>query len=228
MTASSKPLARCVGGGDAGVDRHHHDLAAVRVELLDRVEGGLAAADVVGGDRRGGERRVLGAWCRPGRPWCRPRRPARAAVCMAVTSVGAIRMASGLVALDRVEDRPLQGRVELLRALGVDRDAELGRLGLDAALHGDVELVAGDALDELDVVVLRAFAGAAIAAGGGSVARAGGRPPAAPAPSGLELRAGGQRHDEGQTPPRRRRRWCDSWGYPFTCCLEHGERRGCG
>ena len=55
---------------------------------------------------------------------------------------------------DRVEDRLLQGGVELLRALGVDGDAELCRLGLDAALHRDVELVASHALDELQVVVL--------------------------------------------------------------------------
>ena len=73
--------------------------------------------------------------------------------CMAVTSVGAMSIAAGLDAVDRVDDRLLQGGVELLRALRGDGVAELGGLGLDAALHGDVELVAGDALDERDVLV---------------------------------------------------------------------------
>ena len=55
-----EPLRPRVGGGDAGVDRHHHDLAAVRVECLERLEGRLAARLVVGGDRGGRVGRVLG------------------------------------------------------------------------------------------------------------------------------------------------------------------------
>ena len=55
---------------------------------------------------------------------------------------------------DRIQDWLLQRRIELLRALGVYRDAELGSFLLRTALHGDVELVADHTLQELDVVVL--------------------------------------------------------------------------
>ena len=55
---------------------------------------------------------------------------------------------------DRVENRLLQRGVELLRSLGLDRYAKLARLGLNATLHGDVELVSSHTLDELQVVVL--------------------------------------------------------------------------
>ena len=119
-----------VGRRDAGVDGHHQDLAALGVQLLDRVEGRRAAALVVAGDlrtpRTTGRSVVVStsttlipaaAACCSGR-------------CMAATSVGAISSASGLARDDRVDDRLLQGRVELLRALRVDRDAELRGLGL--------------------------------------------------------------------------------------------------
>ena len=60
----------------------------------------------------------------------------------------------GLLGRDRVDDRRLQGGVELVRALEVERDPELLGLGLGSAVHRDVELVALDARDERHLVVL--------------------------------------------------------------------------
>jgi hypothetical protein len=40
-----------VSGGNARVNGHHHDLAAVRVELLDGIESGLSTTLIVRSDR---------------------------------------------------------------------------------------------------------------------------------------------------------------------------------
>ena len=86
--------------------------------------------------------------------------PASAAACsgacMAETSVGATRMASGL--LDTTESTMGFCRVgsNFAGPCVVTVGAALLRLGLDAALHGDVELVAGHPLDERDLLGVRA------------------------------------------------------------------------
>ncbi len=93
---------------------------------------------------------------------------ASSGACMAVTSVGAIRMASGF-------DATTESTIGFCRVgsnscgpCTLDRGPELLRLGLHAALHRDVELVAGDALHERDrVLVVAAVASVVL----GSTAR---------------------------------------------------------
>ncbi len=61
-------LGAGVGRRDAGIDTHDHDLAALGVQLLDGVEGRLAAALVVAGDRGYGDTTGRWWWCRRARP----------------------------------------------------------------------------------------------------------------------------------------------------------------
>jgi len=156
-------LGASVGGGDAGVDRDHEDLAALRVCFLDRVERRSATALVVARDLRDRERRVVDGGvdeddldARVGRSLQR--------------SLHGLHIGRGdedrvrLRGDDRVDERLLERRVELLRTLRGDRGTGLLGRVLDAALHGDVELVACDALDEGDLVAV----GARLAAAAGA------------------------------------------------------------
>ena len=77
---------------------------------------------------------------------------------IALVSVGAISTRVGLLRRDRVDDRRLQRRVELVGPLEVERVAELLRLLLGAAVHRDVELVALDAGDQRELAALVAAA----------------------------------------------------------------------
>ena len=75
---------------------------------------------------------------------------------IALVSVGAISTASGFLAATALTIGVCSDGVELVRALEVERDAELLGLGLGSAVHRDVELVALDARDERHLVVLLA------------------------------------------------------------------------
>ena len=72
--------------------------------------------------------------------------------CMAETSVGAIRIASGLLATTESTIGFCSVGSNLAGPCVLTVGAHLLGLGLDAALHGDVELVAGDALDEAELL----------------------------------------------------------------------------
>src|SRR3954470_1723941 len=172
LGAVDEALLARVRRRDARLDVDDEHLALAADQLGQRRGRGLAAGLVVGGDLRHGhvglvERRVdehdldalVGHLLDRGVERLGVRRRDQHRV--------------GLLRGDRVDDRRLLRRVELLRPLEVECGAQLLGLGLGPAVHRDVELVALDAGDERHLVVLllrarrRAAAALVVAPAGG-------------------------------------------------------------
>src|SRR4051812_1924227 len=185
-----------VGRRDARLDVVDEDLPRAADELRERLRGLLAAALVVARDLRHRHLRLVERGV--------DEHDLRAVVGELLDRrehrLGVGRRDEhrvGLLRGDGVDDRRLLGRVELVRPLEVQVDAELLRLRLGPAVHRDVELVALDARDERHVVRLLAAARAGARAGRRSAA-------VAPAACGEDERGGQQAGDEnarGRTPP---------------------------
>ena len=156
LGAVLEALAAGVGGRDTGLDVDDEDLALAADELPECGGSCLAAGLVVGGDlrhrhvgliERGVDEHDLRAVLRQ----LLDRREHR----LRVGRRHEHRV--GLLGRDRVDDGGLQRRRSLVGALEVEGDPELLGLGLGAAVHRDVELVALDARDERHLVVLLGF-----------------------------------------------------------------------
>ena len=150
-------LGAQVGGRDArlGVDDEHRALAADR--LGERLGRGLpppTLSEAICETAKSAWSSVVSTRTTliPARPTC------LIGTYIALASVGAIRIASGFLAMTALTIGVCSVGVELVGPLEVEVRAELLGLGLGAAVHRDVELVALDAGDQRHLVVAAAAA----------------------------------------------------------------------